>query len=102
MEVRISFADGDQAAGLESLGEWLHGEPELAGRVSVAGTKPRAGELGALADALVEHRTLDGARIDETISRTVVARQLAQERERGRIWQDVVASASRFDAAHRA
>lgn len=52
MEVRISFVDGDQA-GLESLGDWLHGEPELAGQVSVARTKPRAGELGALADALV-------------------------------------------------
>lgn len=53
VEIRISLVDGDQAAGLESLADWLHGEPELAGRVSVAGTEPRAGELGALVDALV-------------------------------------------------
>jgi hypothetical protein len=52
MEVRISFVDGDQEAGLESLADWFRGEPELAGRVSVAGREPRAGELGALADAL--------------------------------------------------
>lgn len=53
MEIRISLVNGDRAVGLESLGDWLRGEPELAGRVGVAGTKPRAGELGALGDALV-------------------------------------------------
>jgi hypothetical protein len=53
MKVRISFPDDDRAAELESLDAWLRGEPELAGHVSVAGAKPRAGELGALADALI-------------------------------------------------
>jgi hypothetical protein len=52
----------------------------------------------ALAAALVEHRTLDGAQIDNIISRTVAARQLAQEHERRRIWRNVVASAGSFKA----
>jgi Effector Associated Constant Component 1 len=54
MEILISLVDGtDRAAALESLGDWLRGEPELAGRVSVAGPEPGEGELGALGDALV-------------------------------------------------
>jgi hypothetical protein len=58
--------------------------------------------LDALAAELVTHRTLDGVQIDETISRAVAARRLTQEYERRRRWQDVVASAGRFEAAHRA
>src|ERR1700727_2059922 len=53
VEILISLAGGDQVAGLESLGDWLRGEPELAGRVRVSGSAPREGELGALADVLV-------------------------------------------------
>jgi hypothetical protein len=44
----------------------------------------------------VEHRTLDGAQIDQTISLTVAARQLAQEHERRRRWHHVIASANSF------
>lgn len=53
MEVRISCAGGDRAAGLESLGDWLRGEPSLAGRLRFSGPAPGEGELGAIADALV-------------------------------------------------
>jgi hypothetical protein len=53
MEVRISLVGGGREGDLESLNDWLRGERELVGRVSVAGAKPREGELGALADALV-------------------------------------------------
>ena len=53
--------------------------------------------IEALAAALLEHRTLDGAQIDETIGRAVAARQLAQEHERRRRWHDVIASASTFE-----
>lgn len=52
--------------------------------------------VDALVAALVEHRTLDGSQIDETISRTVAARQLAQEYERRRKWREVEASAHNF------
>jgi ApbE superfamily uncharacterized protein (UPF0280 family) len=50
--------------------------------------------VDALAGALVEHCTLDGTQIDDIISRTVAARQLAQEHDRRRRWQNVVASGS--------
>ena len=53
MEVRISCIGGDRADGVESLSDWLRGEPELAGRLRVAGPAPGEGELGALADVLV-------------------------------------------------
>ena len=53
MEVRISCVGGDRAAGIESLSDWLRGEPELTGRLHVAGPMPGEGELGALADVLV-------------------------------------------------
>ena len=53
VEILISLAGEDQVAGLESLGDWLRGEPELAGRVRVNGSAPREGELGALAEVLV-------------------------------------------------
>jgi hypothetical protein len=55
----------------------------------------------ALAAALLDHRTLDGAQIDETISRAVTARQLAAEHERRRRWHDVIASARSFKAERR-
>jgi hypothetical protein len=54
--------------------------------------------VAALAAALVKHRTMDGTQIDETISRTVAVRQLAQERERRRRWQDVIINAKDFKA----
>jgi Effector Associated Constant Component 1 len=53
VEVRISCVGGDRAVGIESLSDWLRGEPELAGRLRVAGPMPGEGELGALADVLV-------------------------------------------------
>jgi hypothetical protein len=52
VEIRLSVADGDRAE-LESLEAWLRGERGLAGRVKLAGARPREGELGALSDALV-------------------------------------------------
>jgi hypothetical protein len=53
VEVRVSLAGGDVAGELESLDDWLQGEPELAGRVKMPTPAPRRGELGALADVLV-------------------------------------------------
>jgi hypothetical protein len=53
VEVRISCVGGDRAGGVESLSDWFRGEPELAGRLRVAGPRPGEGELGALADVLV-------------------------------------------------
>jgi hypothetical protein len=53
MKVCISLVDGHQSALLESLGDWLRGEPQLAGRVSATGPEPASGELGVLSDALV-------------------------------------------------
>ena len=52
MEIRISIASGD-LADLESLDDWLRGERELAGRVTLAAPSPRKGELGALAETLI-------------------------------------------------
>lgn len=52
MEVQISLAGGG-LADLESLSDWLRGEPELAGRVSLSGPPPRATELGTLSQVLV-------------------------------------------------
>jgi hypothetical protein len=54
--------------------------------------------LDALTAALVEHRTLDASQIDETISRAVAARQLAQEHERRKRWQQIAARADAFKA----
>ncbi|RXG86144.1 hypothetical protein [Bradyrhizobium zhanjiangense] len=54
--------------------------------------------LEALTAALLTHRTLDGAQIDETISRAVATRQLADDRERRRRWQQVLDSADSFKA----
>lgn len=52
MQVRISIVGEDHAA-LESLDNWLRQEHELAGRVTLAVTRPREGELGSLGEALV-------------------------------------------------
>jgi hypothetical protein len=51
VEIRISVADGD-LADLESLDDWLRGEPELAGRVRAVGPSPTRGHLGALTEVL--------------------------------------------------
>ncbi|MGI8335855.1 effector-associated constant component EACC1 [Actinomadura scrupuli] len=53
MEFRISLVGGAPGADVESLGDWLRGEPELAGRVRGEGAAPRPGELGAALDVLV-------------------------------------------------
>lgn len=53
MEVRVSLVGDDVAGELESLDDWLRGEPELAGRVKMLAPMPKFGELGALADVLV-------------------------------------------------
>jgi hypothetical protein len=52
VDIRFSVIDGD-VADLESLDDWLRGERELAGRVTVAGPAPRPGELGAVSATLV-------------------------------------------------
>ena len=53
--------------------------------------------VDALAAALVEHRTLGGAQIDDTIGRTIAARQLSQEYERRRVWRKIEARADKFN-----
>lgn len=52
--------------------------------------------LEALTAALLEHRMLDGTQIDETISRAMVARQLAEEQQRRKRWREVKARADLF------
>jgi Effector Associated Constant Component 1 len=61
MELRISLVGESPAADLESLDDWLRGEPELAGRVKVPAPVPREGELGALAEVLVAAVSSGGA-----------------------------------------
>ncbi|MBO3748166.1 hypothetical protein J5X84_18995 [Streptosporangiaceae bacterium NEAU-GS5] len=53
MNVRISVLASDEAASLESLADWLSGEPDLAGRFRLTGPDIRPGELGSMTDALV-------------------------------------------------
>jgi hypothetical protein len=53
VQVCIACLGEDSAAAVESLSDWLRGEPELAGRLRVAGPTPGEGELGALADVLM-------------------------------------------------
>jgi hypothetical protein len=53
MDVRVSLVGGSPGADLESLDDWLQGEPELAGRVKLSAPVPREDELGALAEVLV-------------------------------------------------
>jgi hypothetical protein len=53
MEVRVSLADDGRIDELESLNDWLKGEPQLAGRIRVSRAAPAQGELGSLSDALV-------------------------------------------------
>lgn len=52
VEIRISVVNGN-LADLESLDFWLQSEPELVGRVKLAGPPPRQGELGALAETII-------------------------------------------------
>jgi hypothetical protein len=52
MGAAISLAVDDPVE-LESLYSWLRRERDLAGRVKLAGSAPRAGELGAAAEALI-------------------------------------------------
>jgi hypothetical protein len=52
VEIRISVAAGG-LADLESLDEWLGGERGLAGRVKLARSAPRDGEMGAVSESLV-------------------------------------------------
>jgi hypothetical protein len=53
----------------------------------------------AIADALLEHRTLTGAEIDTVIETAVIARDLELERGRRDDWRQVQASAAAFLAA---
>jgi Effector Associated Constant Component 1 len=53
VDVWISLRSDDQIAQLESLSDWLHGEPELGSRVRLVGSGPRQTEMGAWADSLV-------------------------------------------------
>lgn len=45
MEIRISVSEGD-VSDLESLADWLRGEPDLAGRVKLTGQAPASGTMG--------------------------------------------------------
>jgi len=51
-QVRISLIAGSHSD-LESLQDWLRADRELAGRVMPAVRRPREGEMGVPADALV-------------------------------------------------
>ncbi len=53
----------------------------------------------ALADALIEHRTLNGEQIDAIITSTLAKAELAAEKERRERWQRTVASARIFEAS---
>ncbi|WP_410557667.1 effector-associated constant component EACC1 [Actinomadura fulvescens] len=54
MQARISVIDdGGGTSALESLSDWLRGEPELSGRVRMDAQPPRPGEMGALTQALL-------------------------------------------------
>ena len=62
MDVRISLVGGNPAGDdLESLDDWLQGEPELSGRVRASAPVPREGELGAVTDVLVAAVSSGGA-----------------------------------------
>jgi hypothetical protein len=52
--------------------------------------------LEALTAALLQYRSLNTEMIDDTISRAIAARLLAQERDHRKRWQNVITSASRF------
>jgi hypothetical protein len=53
MALRIRVQASNDVQALESLADWLRGEPDLAGRVRLAPAELREGELGALAEAVV-------------------------------------------------
>ncbi|WP_431775833.1 effector-associated constant component EACC1 [Streptomyces cucumeris] len=49
----ISVEGAEAGAGLESLADWLRGEPRLAGRVRPRAAPPQRGQMGAVAELLV-------------------------------------------------
>jgi hypothetical protein len=53
VDLRISVLAAERAVELESLHDWLRGEPALGGLVARAAPRPREGELGTLTDALI-------------------------------------------------
>ncbi len=61
MDLRVSLVGGKPGADLESLDDWLQGEPKLAGRVKLSAPMPREGELGALVEVLVAAVSSGGA-----------------------------------------
>jgi Effector Associated Constant Component 1 len=102
VEVRVSFVSRDPAVGIESLSDWLRGEPGLAGRVHVGGPTPGEGELGALADVLVVAVGSGGTlSVLATSLKAWLARPRGQH-VRIRIWRDggetVEIDADRIDA----
>ncbi len=53
MDVRLTLEGGaSTSSDLESLSDWLRGEPEFSGRVKFVGAAPRDGQLGTPQDAL--------------------------------------------------
>jgi hypothetical protein len=54
----------------------------------------------AIADALIEHHTLDAAQIDTTIADAVARDALRIEQERRAAWKQVATTAATFEASH--
>ena len=61
MQARISLMGDTSSIDLESLDDWLQGEPELARQVKLSVPVPREGELGAVAEVLVAAVSSGGA-----------------------------------------
>ncbi|MEU9845342.1 hypothetical protein AB0C69_39735 [Actinomadura sp. NPDC048032] len=53
VEARLSLESADPIADLESLADWLRGESEFHGRVTVHSEPPEGGQLGTVPQALV-------------------------------------------------
>ena len=87
----------------QQLAALIYSSPEAQGIfISACAAEARAilrrheDVVDALAAALLEHREIDAVVIESTISRTVAARQLADEHERRKRWQGVIINASSF------